>query len=121
MKKLRWWFHLIGGFYAPLGGIAHRALLDYTFMFGLYLLVIGGFLLAAPRNPGEHVNLIWLVVALEAVCGIFDDLYMILQGYPPAFLLGFIVAHLVIILSGVAFVLGARDPARRKGYQHELV
>ncbi len=131
MRKLTWWFRLVGGLYLLLGlgfvpainarriprmlpgfdalpgSVAYHAFLDFTFMFGLDLMVIGGSLLYASRNPKRHLSLLWLVVALEIVRGILDDLYMISQGYAPTVLLGFIALHLVIIASGMVL---ARQP-----------
>ena len=127
MNKLRWWFRIVGLIYtllgvgfipalnaarlpmmlpnldAPVGGVAYRGLLDFSFMFGLDLLVIGIFLLYASRNPLRHLWLVWLIVALEIVRGVFDDVYMIAQGYAPPVYIGFIVLHLVIIGTGLLF------------------
>lgn len=132
MNRLKWWFRVVGaiyvllgigfipflnaariplmlpGFDAPPGGVAHRGLLDFSFMFGLDLLVIGGFLLHASRDPLKHVSIVWLVVALEAVRGVLDDVYMIAQGYAAAVYVGFIVLHLAIITTGIAFVRQAQ-------------
>ena len=95
---------MVPDFDAPLGGAAYRALLDYSFMFGLDMLVIGVYLLYASRQVQKHLTLVWLIVALEAVRGILDDLYMISRGYNPAFMVGFIVLHLLIIVLGIALV-----------------
>ena len=135
MKKLAWWFRFVGGLYvllgvgfipalnaqrlsmmlpnfdAPVGSVAYRAILDFSFMFGLDLLVTGGFLFYASRQPYKHIPLVWLIVALELVRGILDDLYMIWRGYNVAFMLGFIVLHLVVIGTGVAFVRQAQTEA----------
>lgn len=136
MNKLKWWFRLVGAFYvllgigfipalnaarlpfmlpnfdAPLGGVAYRALLDFSFMFGLDLLVIGLFLIYAASRPLQHKSLVWLIIALESVRGILDDIYMIVSGYAAPFHVGFIVVHLIIITTGVAFVReAARQPA----------
>ena len=73
-------------------------------MFGLDLLVIGVFLLYASRAPLRHLNLVWLIVALELVRGILDDVYMIAQGYEAPIYVAFIVLHLVIIVTGIAFI-----------------
>lgn len=132
MNRLKWWFRAVGaiyvllgvgfipflnaariplmlpGFDAPAGGVAHRGLLDFSFMFGLDLLVIGGFLLHASRDPLKHVAIVWLVVALEAVRGILDDIYMIAQGYAAPVYIGFIVLHLVIIATGIRSVRQAQ-------------
>ena len=40
--------------------------------------------------------------------GILDDLYMISRGYNAAFMVGFIVLHLLIIVPGIAFVRQAK-------------
>ena len=130
MKKLTWWFRIVGVIYillgigfipalnaarlplmipnfdAPIGGAAYRAILDYTFMFGLEMMVVGGFLLYASRAPQRNLNLVWLIVWLELVRGIFDDMYMIWRGYNPVFMLGFTALHLIIIGSGILFVRG---------------
>jgi hypothetical protein len=51
------------------------------------------------------------VVALEIVRGILDDIYMIARGYSAAIYVGFIVLHLVIIVTGMAFMRRARVEA----------
>ena len=128
MTRLKWWFRAVGaiyvllglgfvplvnaariplmlpGFDAPAGGVAYRGLLDFSFMFGLDLLVIGAFLLYASRDPLAHTSVLWLVVALEAVRGVLDDIYMIAQGYAAPVYIGFIILHLAIIATGVHFV-----------------
>ncbi|HEY66311.1 MAG TPA: BphX family protein [Caldilineae bacterium] len=96
------------GFDAPIGGVAYRGLLDYTFIFGLELLVMGAFLLYASRQPGHYLWFVWLIVALEIVRGILGDVYMIVNGYETAFYIGFIILHLLIIGTGIAFVRQAR-------------
>ncbi len=128
MRSLKWWFRIVGavymllglgflptlnaarlpqllpGFDAPTGGVAYRALLDYTLMFGLDLFVIGAFLLAAARAPQRYVPVVWLVIALEVVRGILDDLYMLARGYAAPIYLGFIVLHVIIIVTGIVSV-----------------
>ena len=125
MRALKWWLRIVGGVYvmlglgflpalnaarlprllpgfdAPVGGVAFRALLDYTLMFGLDLVVIGAFLLVAARAPQRAVPVVWLVLALELVRGICDDVYMLAQGYSPHIYVGFIVLHAVIIVTGL--------------------
>lgn len=141
MKRLEWWFRGVGllyvtlglgffpplnaarlpamlpGFDAPEGGVAYRALLDFSFMFGLDLLVIGAFLLVAARQPLKYAHFVWLVVALEAVRGVLDDIYMIVRGYEAPFYLGFIVVHLIIIATGIMFLRQARTKAGRDSAQ----
>ncbi|MBI4187091.1 MAG: BphX family protein [Chloroflexi bacterium] len=136
MNRLKWWFRVVGviyvllgvgfipfinaarlgvmlpGFDAPIRGVAYRGLLDFSFMFGLDLLVIGAFLLFSSRNPLRYIPLVWLIVALEIVRGIFDDIYMIARGYFAPFYIGFILLHLVIIVTGVVFTRRAKAEAR---------
>lgn len=140
MNRLKWWFRAVGaiyvllgigfipvvnaariplmlpGFDAPAGGTAYRGLLDFSFMFGLDLLVIGLYLLYASRDPLRHVSIVWLVVALEAVRGILDDIYMIARGYDALVYGAFIVLHLVIIATGITFVrrVQADHPQRNR-------
>lgn len=130
MKKLAWWFRIVGAIYillgigfiptlnaarlpmmipdfdAPIGGVAYRGILDFTFMFGFEMMVVGSFLLHASRTPRHNLNLVWLIVWLEVVRGILHDMYMISQGYDLAFMLGFTLLHLVIISTGVLFTRG---------------
>ena len=132
MNALKWWFRLVGGFYvflglgfipainelrlpmmlaeidAPIGGHIYHALLDFTFMFGLDMIVIGAYMLYASRAPNRHFSIVWLVIALEIVRGILDDIYMIFQGYAPLFYLAFILVHLIIIFTGVLSVRKAQ-------------
>lgn len=130
MTKLKWWFRMVGALYLLLGvgfipalnaarlpmmfpgvetsGIAYHSLLDFSFMFGLDLLVTGAFLLWASRDPFKNISVVWLVIALEIVRGILDDLYMISQGYAAPFYIGFIVLHLIIIVTGIQFARGAQ-------------
>ena len=141
MNKLTWWFRLVGLIYillgigfirplnaarlpmmlpnldAPVGGVAYHGLLDFSFMFGLDLLVIGVFLFYASRNPLRHLWLVWLIVALEVVRGVFDDVYMIAQGYAPPVYIAFIVLHLVIIGTGIAFVRQVNESGNKRGHE----
>jgi hypothetical protein len=125
MNKLKWWFRIVGAIYLLLGigfvpalnaarlpmmllgvetsGVTYHGLLDFSFMFGLDLIVTGVFMLWASRDPLNNLSIVWLVVALEIVRGILDDLYMISQGYAAPFYIGFIVLHLTIIITGVRF------------------
>ncbi len=134
MKQLTWYFRIVGAIYVLLGvgfvpalnarrlpmmlpdfdarvrGTAYRALLDFSFMFGLDMIVVGAYLLYASRRVEEHLTLVWLVVALEIVRGILDDLYMIGRGYAPEPMIGFIVLHLLVIVPGVVLARRLRAP-----------
>jgi hypothetical protein len=125
MAGLTWWMRIVGAFYilmalfntppviearfetqypdigVPVESAAAQALVDTWFMFGLEAGVIGLALLWCARNPMRHLGIAWLVIALEAVRGIADDLYLIARGYDTAIYAGWIVIHLVIIVTGV--------------------
>lgn len=88
-----------------------QALLDVWFMFGLEVGVIGAALVYFSRDPGRHVALVWTVIGLEAVRGIVDDLYLIGRGYDPILYIGWIVIHLVVILTGLAALKRMRTGA----------
>lgn len=130
MNKLKWWFRVVGILYFLLGvgfvpalnaarlqmmlpgvetsGVTYHGLLDFSFMFGLDLIVTGAFMLWASRDPLKNLSIVWLVVALEIVRGILDDFYMISQGYAAPFYIGFIVLHLTIIVTGIVFLRQAQ-------------
>lgn len=141
MPSLALWFRFVGGFYLLLGlgflpplnaaraplvlpGLEHlgdgplaRGFLDFSLMLGLDFLVLGLFLLWASARPGEHRSLAWLVLWLELARGILDDLYMILRGYPTPFYLGFILLHLIVVITGLAAL--RRGPGRRGAVRKE--
>jgi hypothetical protein len=132
MKRLTWWFRIVGiiyiglgvswlpfanapkleqvipGFDGPIGGTAYHGFLDWMVVFGLEMIVVGGFLVYASFSPVKYLPLVWLIVALSAVRGIADDVYMIVQGYPVASNLVFIALHSAIIITGVIFARAAR-------------
>jgi hypothetical protein len=136
MNKLKWWFRVVGIIYFLLGvgfipalnaarlsmilpgveisGVTYHGLLDFSFMFGLDLIVTGAYLLFVSRDPLKNISIVWLVVALEIVRGILDDLYMISQGYGAPFYIGFIVLHLTIIITGVRFARQVQAQIKEK-------
>ncbi|HEX8600850.1 MAG TPA: BphX family protein [Chloroflexia bacterium] len=127
MVRLKWWMRIVGVFYVILGigfipplnelrirslvpitagpeTIEYKALIDWTFVFGLDLLVIGAMLLYGARHPLRNIILVQTVVLLELIRGVLDDIYYISRGYASApIYVGFIVVHLVIIVTGVLF------------------
>ena len=135
MKRLIWWFRITGvvyvvlgvswlpfanapklelvipGFDAPIGGAAYNGFLDWMVVFALEMIVVGVFLIVSSRKPLANLPLVWLIVALSAVRGIADDIYMIVQGYPLASNLVFIALHSAIIITGVLFARAARQSA----------
>jgi hypothetical protein len=128
MSGLKLWMRIVGAFYVVMGvfntpwiiearlttqypnlGVATdsnaaRALVDTWFMFGLEVMVIGVALLYFSRDPARHIALVWTVIGLEIVRGIFDDLYLLARGYDVAIYSGWIVIHLIIIVTGVVAV-----------------
>ena len=127
MKKIQWWFRIVSGFYLllavvnlyaifvnpqflkvdipfPIADAGFRITLDFWLTFVLDLLVIGAFLLWASRNPLKHLNLVWLVIWLEAIRGVADDFYLVARGYSFMFYSGFTLIHIVIIISGFILV-----------------
>ena len=49
-----------------------------------------------------------MVVALELVCGIFDNVYVIIKSYAAPFQIGFFIVHLIIITK-IVFVLQVQN------------
>lgn len=88
-------------FDAPRDSVAFRALIDWTFVFGLETAVIGVVLVVAARAPARHVVIVWTVVLLELTRGAGWDLYYLSRGYTSVgFYVAFVVLHLVIAGSG---------------------
>jgi hypothetical protein len=86
---------------AAAGDPTARLLVDTWTTLGLEFAALGGSLLLASRAPARARALIWAVLAIELVRGIGTDLYMMARGYRPAEQLAWIVAHLVIIATGL--------------------
>lgn len=127
MKKLQWWFRIVGIFYLlltavnlyaifintqflkldipfPVDDTGFRITLDFWLTFVLDLLVIGAFLLWASRNPLKYLNLAWLVLWLEVIRGVADDFYLVARGYSASFYTGFTVIHIIVIVTGFIFI-----------------
>ena len=127
MKKLKWWFRIVGMFYLfltavnlyavflnnrflkidipfPVDEVAFRITLDFWLTFVLDLLVMGAFMIWASRNPLKHINIAWLILWLEAIRGVADDFYLVARGYSAPFYTGFTIIHLVIIITGYIFI-----------------
>lgn len=83
-----------------------KAFIDYSFAFGIDLLVLGGFLLWAARRPSDHIWLVWLVVWIEAF-RVVGDAWALTRGYPETMnwvFVGFIALHVVVVVAGVLAV-----------------
>lgn len=134
MKQLQWWLRIVGVFYLfltivnlyaifintqflkldipfPVDDAGFRITLDFWLTFILDLLVVGAFLVWASREPLKHINLVWLVIWLEAIRGVADDFYLIARGYSAAFYTGFTVVHIIIIVTGIFFARQASAQA----------
>jgi hypothetical protein len=126
MKKLTWWFRIIGAFYLllalmnlyfvlidpsfagttidfpfPTTPDAVQAFVDGWSPFAFEVAGIATFALWASRNPRRYLGAAWLLVWLEFTHGVLDDIYLITRGYDAIGYAFFIVIHLLIIASGV--------------------
>jgi hypothetical protein len=134
MKKLQWWFRIVGVWYLLLGLMniymmflgnqayfaqsmpfpadewAIRAFVDgwSPFLFEMFGIAI--FALWASRNPGKYVSAALLIIWLEFTHGILDDIFLIVRGYDAAGYIGFIVIHLIIIGTGLLFARPVKAP-----------
>ena len=127
MKKLTWWFRIVGLFYLflalmnlygmfvdhgffkgilpfPADDYAVMAFVDGWSPFAFEILGIGTFMLWASLNPRRYLGAVWLLVWLELLHGVVDDLYLISRGYDMVSYIVFIAVHLTIIVTGVLFV-----------------
>lgn len=135
MIFLTWWFRIVGivnvalgamwlpflnaprlqltvpGWDAPIGGTAYHGFLDYMTLFGLDLIVLGAFLVAASFRPRQSRILAWLAITLSVVRGILDGIYLIAAGYNLGAMLGFIALHAAIIVTGVLALRAASRAA----------
>lgn len=128
MKKLTWWFRIVGGFYSLLALMnLYFVLIDPAFAgtmttfpfpattdtiqafvdgwspFAFEVFGLGTFMLWASRNPRRYLGAVWLLVWLEFTHGVLDDIYLIVRGYDTVGYLVFIAIHLAIIFTGVFF------------------
>ena len=126
MKKLKWWFRIVGAFYLLLGlvsvygtlvnqlsfaqlhEIATNPDVVKAFVIGwspftFEMVGIATFMLWASRDPIRYLGAVWLLVWLEFLHGILDDIYLMTNGFSVSFYIGFIVVHLIIIVTGILF------------------
>ncbi len=138
MKKLQWWFRIFGVWYLlltlmnlymmylggeqgqkmiidtlpfPADEWVVRAFVDGWSPFLFEMAGIATFALWASRSPGKYVSAALLLVWLEFTHGVLDDSYLIARGYDAASYIGFIVIHLIIIVTGVLFARQAQSAA----------
>lgn len=124
MKKLTWWFRIVGGFYLFLGVMnLYGTFVDPSFFagnlpypatdevvkafvngwspFAFEIVGIATFMLWASRDPRKYLGAVWLLVWLEFMHGVLDDIYLIANGYDVIGYIVFIIIHLIIIVTGV--------------------
>jgi hypothetical protein len=126
MKKLTWWFRIVGAFYLLLALMnLYFVLIDPSFAgmmvafpfpatpdtiqafvdgwspFAFEIFGIATFALWASRNPRRYLGAAWLLVWLEFTHGVLDDIYLIARGYDAVGYTAFIAIHLIIIATGV--------------------
>jgi hypothetical protein len=129
MKKLTWWFRIVGGFYLLLAAMnlyfvlinpsfagtmitfpfaatpdAVQAFVDGWSPFAFEVFGLATFMLWASFNPRRYLGAVWLLVWLEFTHGVLDDIYLIWRGYDMIGYLVFIAVHLAIVVTGVLFV-----------------
>lgn len=142
MKKLTWWFRIVGVWYLLLGLMniymmflgdkeylianipfpadewAVRAFVDGWSPFLFEMLGIATFALWASWMPGKYVSAALLLVWLEFAHGVLDDIFLIARGYEASGYIVFIIIHLVIIVTGV---LAARQASAQTASQPQGV
>ena len=126
IKKLKWWFLVVGVFYLLLAAMnlyfvlfnpagmgstiafpfpvtpdTTQAFVDGWSPFAFEIFAIATFMLWASRNPRRYLGAAWLLVWLELWHGVVDDIYLIARGYDALGYIGFIAVHLIIIVTGI--------------------
>jgi hypothetical protein len=125
MKKLQWWFLIVGVWYLlltmmniymmflgdpqilkdnipfPADVWALRAFVDGWSPFLFEMFGIASFALWASRKPTKYISAALLLVWLEFTHGVLDDIFLIARGYDAGGYIAFIVIHLIIIASGL--------------------
>mgnify|MGYP001162082174 CR=1 FL=1 len=131
MKKLQWWFRIVGAFYllltlmnvyflfladgsqmladtlpTPMNTepLAVRAFMDAWLVFVFELGVLGAMALVASRAPLQNKIMAWVIIWAEVFRGILADGIWIMRGYDAGSYIPFIVIHLIIIVTGILFV-----------------
>jgi hypothetical protein len=114
MKKLTWWFRMVGGFYLLLAAMnlyfvlvdpsfagtmitfpfaatpaAVQAFVDGWSPFAFEVFGLATFMLWASFNPRRYLGAVWLLVWLEFTHGVLDDIYLIWRGVRHDWLPGF--------------------------------
>jgi hypothetical protein len=90
---------------------ALRAFVDGWSPFLFEMFGIATFALWASRNPSNYISAALLLVWLEFTHGVLDDIFLIARGYEAGGYIAFIVIHLIIIATGLAFARQAQATA----------
>ncbi|MCA9898408.1 MAG: BphX family protein [Ardenticatenaceae bacterium] len=134
MKKLQWWFRIVGVFYllltvmniwalflggsqlltdtlpAPMNAdaLAVSAFSDAWMVFVFELGALGIMALVAARRPAQSRIMAWVIILAELFRGVVADAIWIGRGYAASSYIGFIVIHLLIMATGVLFLRQAQ-------------
>ncbi|MCO5188251.1 MAG: hypothetical protein M9941_07515 [Anaerolineae bacterium] len=127
MKKLTWWFRMVGAFYLllsisnlyamfltdgasilagspfPVEALTVQVATDYWSVSVFILLGSALFLLWASRDAGAYINVARYVAWLELMGFGAYVLYSLLRGYEPAGYVAFGIVHLLIFATGFLF------------------
>lgn len=133
MSQLKWWLHIVGGFFIflvlvslpPIRGNAFVSVLlaqlveqatpvfgsalDLGGVFGLELGLIGLMLIVAAHAPFQALSLVYPIIVLEVARGVLNDIDMLRWDNSILFYVIFIIIHLLILVSGVAFLQPLRN------------
>lgn len=127
MQKTKWWLIVVGSLYLLLGGMSLwvlfikpqtfgemflfasdnnsiRAFSDAWLIFVLEMLVLGGVMLYASREPAQNKILVITVAILELFRGAGGDLLWMSRGWRAENYLPFMILHIVIAVTGLMFV-----------------
>lgn len=98
---------VIKGWHATPLSIEFKVAVDWMATFGFDLIAIGAVAIAAAtiNHPAGRNLVVWLIITREFLGGVVSDLWLIIRGYANRiFYSGFIVFHVVVILSGLLVV-----------------
>jgi BphX-like len=127
MTKIKWWLRVVGGFYLLLAlgslwslfinphifgsmfpysadALSIRAFSDAWLIFVLEMVVLGGIMLYAAREPAHNGILVLTVAILEFIRGAGGDLLWMTRGWPTANYIPFMIVHLIIAVTGLYFL-----------------
>ena len=128
MTMLQWWMRVVGVIYlflagaslpfgtgpsASLAGIAFdlqyaQRMEDYQFLGGLMYGVIGAALLYGSRDVRQNTLIVWTVIFMELVRGLFGHAYLLVRGAPTWSYGPLLLLHLMIIATGLEFARRSR-------------